>query len=100
MECECIDFSSWIAGNFAESDYLIVKMDIEGSEYAVLDKMASDGTLGWVDELYVEWHERLVPYVDAETHRRFGHHLRWHGKVALDWRKTIRAKRYLLEVGG
>jgi FkbM family methyltransferase len=35
----CLDFSKFIADNFTKEDNIIVKMDIEGSEYDVLEKI-------------------------------------------------------------
>ena len=42
---EAIDFSKWVLENFTEEDFIILKMDIEGSEYKVLPKMIEDGTI-------------------------------------------------------
>jgi len=33
-----IDFSHWLSANFSIRDYMIVKMDIEGAEYEVLER--------------------------------------------------------------
>lgn len=57
---QCIDFSKWMTENVDKDDHIIVKMDIEGSEYYVLDKMLKDGTIKLVDLLYVEWHEHML----------------------------------------
>lgn len=64
-----IDFSRWLGANFSKKDYIIIKMDIEGAEYAVLEKMIRDGTLGMVDELYVEFHEPMNDNITPERHR-------------------------------
>jgi len=56
MKVQAIDFSKWILDNFTEDDYIILKMDIEGSEYEVLPKMISDGSLGYVNVLLMEFH--------------------------------------------
>jgi FkbM family methyltransferase len=50
------DFSKWIKNNFSNDDYIILKMDIEGAEYSVLDRMDSDGTLSYIDKFYGELH--------------------------------------------
>jgi FkbM family methyltransferase len=52
----CIDFSNWVKNNCSVDDYIILKMDIEGAEYAVLEKMVDDGTLAYIDKLFIEWH--------------------------------------------
>lgn len=55
---EAIDFSSWLEINFSKNDYIVLKIDIEGAEYEVLNKMINDGTIDWVDELIIEFHGR------------------------------------------
>ena len=37
IKVKTIDLSSWIKSNFNPSDYIILKLDIEGAEYAVLN---------------------------------------------------------------
>lgn len=56
---QCFDFSKSIT-NFSLDDLIIVKFDIEGSEYPVLEKMIIDDTLKYVDILYVEWHNKFL----------------------------------------
>jgi FkbM family methyltransferase len=53
---KCLDFSTWMRNTFSDNDYIILKMYIEGAEFEVLPKMIKDGTLGMVDELYIEFH--------------------------------------------
>jgi hypothetical protein len=53
-EVPCFDFSAWLQE--MEPDRLIVKMDIEGAEVQVLEKMMVDGSDALVSELLVEWH--------------------------------------------
>lgn len=73
----CIDFSKFIKDNFELSDYLIVKMDIEGAEYNVIEEMLESKTFEYIDEFYVEFHggkiPELSPYYD-ETEKRTGFH--------------------------
>ena len=61
------DFSSWVFRNFDKKDYIILKMDIEGAEYEVLSKMIKDGSIHYIDELYIEWHHKKVN-IPEETH--------------------------------
>ena len=37
-------------------DYAVVKVDVEGEEYAVLQRALANGHVALWDELYVEWH--------------------------------------------
>ena len=38
---------------------MIIKMDIEGSEYDTLEKMIKDNVIERVNHLAVEWHSRF-----------------------------------------
>ena len=53
---ECIDFPKWIRDSFSIDDYIILVMNIEGAEYAILNKMMEDRTIEYIDELYVSPH--------------------------------------------
>lgn len=59
MEVSCIDFSAWVSKKCTQEDLVIVKLDIEGSEYAILEKMIEDETIKLVSEFYIEWHPGL-----------------------------------------
>jgi len=58
VKVECVDFGNWLRENFREEDYILVKFDIEGAEYDVLERMLMDGSIRYVDELRVELHLR------------------------------------------
>jgi len=66
FEVDCFDFSKWLK-QFKEDDYIIVKMDIEGSEYEVLSKMLEDGTDKLIDKLLVEWHDKKLSTDNSKT---------------------------------
>ena len=65
-EIEAFDFSKWTLDNFDRSDYIVLKMDIEGSEYRVLQKMIEDASIDYIDHLYIEWHHRYLPQEYAD----------------------------------
>jgi FkbM family methyltransferase len=54
-----IDVSSWLAANACECDFVVVKMNIEGSEFSVLDKMLREGTLCLMDVAHVYFHPKF-----------------------------------------
>lgn len=56
VQVEGIDFSNWVISNFSSDDTIILKMDIEGSEYEVLEKMITDGSIYYINELWIEFH--------------------------------------------
>jgi FkbM family methyltransferase len=53
---KCIDISQFIKDSFLENDYIVLKFDIEGAEYPVIEKMKNDGTLNYIDEIFGELH--------------------------------------------
>ena len=57
---ECIDFSKFLSDNFEKTDYIIVKMDIEGAEYEILNKLIEIDTADFMNEIYVEFHDEKV----------------------------------------
>lgn len=60
IKVEALDFSRWLKDNLSKDDHIILKMDIEGAEYKVLNKMIGDNTFSYIDELWIEWHQRKV----------------------------------------
>ncbi len=61
VKVESVDFSFWLKNNTAATDDIMVKMDIEGAEYDILDKMFVDGTINRVKIIIIEWHDRFMP---------------------------------------
>lgn len=51
-----VDFSRFIKTEFRASDRITLKMDIEGAEYSVLEKMIREKALLSVQKLFCEWH--------------------------------------------
>ena len=58
----CIDFGKWLKSNFSKDDYIVLKLNIEGAEYEVLKSMVKDGSIDYLNELYVELHFRKFPH--------------------------------------
>lgn len=82
---ETVDLSGWIKRNFARRDHLVVKMDIEGAEYPVLEKMLAEGTIDYVDELFVEFHWQMNVNIARDRHERLRAALEGRVKVS-EWR--------------
>jgi len=53
---DVIDFSKYIIDNFREIDEIYLKIDIEGSEYELLDHMIKTGSINYINKLFCEWH--------------------------------------------
>ena len=64
----CIDFSAWLAKIARNGDEVIVKMDIEGAEYDVLEKLIADGNLKLIKTLFCEWHADRFPAIQKARH--------------------------------
>lgn len=60
IRVKCVDFGQWIKHKFSKDDFIFVKLDIEGAEYMVLDKMLADGSIEYIDKLYIEFHNIKV----------------------------------------
>ena len=52
------DFSGWLE-RLAERP--VVKMDVEGAEFPILERMHEDRTDALVEQLLVEWHDEKMP---------------------------------------
>jgi len=64
---DCINISEFIMNNFSKEDYIIFKIDIEGAEYKVIDRMYKDGTLSYINEFYGELHGPKKGYTEQDN---------------------------------
>ena len=69
-EVETFDFSKWLKENFSWEDFIIVKFDIEGAEYFILERMIKDSTYKLVDMLFVEFHDHDMPEIYQERRKK------------------------------
>jgi FkbM family methyltransferase len=51
---ECIDFMKFIKENFSKDDFILVKCDIEGSEFSILPEIIENSE--YIKELFIEFH--------------------------------------------
>ncbi|KAI8482841.1 hypothetical protein Bbelb_393760 [Branchiostoma belcheri] len=74
-------------------DYVIFKIDVEGAEYEILEKMLKEGTFKWIDKVYGEFHGwQLVTDWPKERKQGLQDALNASGITMLDWvgeRKTF-----------
>lgn len=56
-----LDFSEFVH-NLPENTYIVCKMDIEGAEFEVLNKMIKDKSICRINELYCELHGMSILY--------------------------------------
>lgn len=52
---QCVDFSKFV--NQLESDFITCKMDIEGAEFDILEKMIIDKSILKINKIWVEFHD-------------------------------------------
>jgi FkbM family methyltransferase len=62
----CVDFGKFLKENFRMDDLVIVKMDIEGTEYDILIDLIKKEALKLVDHIAVEFHEFVSPFKKPE----------------------------------
>jgi FkbM family methyltransferase len=62
-----MDFAKWLPTVARPVDYVYVKLDIEGAEFAVLERLMETGAIHLIDELSIEFHERFDDSHTVET---------------------------------
>ena len=69
-ELPCIDLAKFLIKNFTLDDYIILKMDIEGAEYKVIQHLIEADVIKYVDDLFVEFHGGKLrkPYLKKNEH--------------------------------
>jgi hypothetical protein len=65
-----LDASSWLANNTCACDFVVVKCNIEGSEFALLDRMISEGTLCLMDVAHMYFHPQFFQGRERELTAR------------------------------
>jgi hypothetical protein len=80
-----VDISD-ILRKYADAEFLLVKMDIEGSEFPVLRKSILDGTIVHIDHLFVEWHGQYVKGEDDMTVEALKNQIIHSGVSLGEWR--------------
>ena len=45
--------------NFQISDNILLKLDVEGAEYEIIDKLIEDNTISLIKNIHIEWHPHL-----------------------------------------
>ena len=65
IEVPCFDFSEWIGKTFSQNDYLIVKLDIEGAEYEVIQHIIDRKIK--IHQLLIEFHHRFPGIGNKKT---------------------------------
>lgn len=67
----CIDLSKFVELNTSEDDFIVMKLDVEGAEYDILDKMLEEMTLHRISHLFVEFHAKYFTNLEEMQQREF-----------------------------
>jgi hypothetical protein len=58
---QTVDISKFIKDNFSIEDHIILKLDVEGAEYQIIEKLLNDDAFKYIKKLYMEWHTQWLP---------------------------------------
>lgn len=61
LSVQALDFSKWLLQNVNAQDHVVLKMNIAGAEFDVLQRLVTDGSIMLIDEMDITWHEDLRP---------------------------------------
>lgn len=50
------DFAEWLKGAVTKRDFVVVKMDVEGTEFHLIPRLIQTGAICLIDELFLECH--------------------------------------------
>jgi FkbM family methyltransferase len=87
-----VDLSAWLRRNVRLEDEVLIKMNIEGAEFAILDKMIADGTLCLLDKAHIYFHPHFfnetgeMYALDDRMHSVYGPHFDLCGIYKRFWR--------------
>jgi FkbM family methyltransferase len=79
VEVDCVRLSDVIRDNCKKEDLVIVKLDIEGSEFKVLDDIIASETYKLIDKIYVEYHSRFF-----ENHGEYDEKIKYYSEFFKD----------------
>ena len=84
ISMECVDISD-IINKYNENDYIVVKMDVEGSEFELVRKLLNDGIVKKINQFYIEWHTYAIDSETTESESQLKKELIETGVSIHDW---------------
>ncbi|CAL1378605.1 unnamed protein product [Linum trigynum] len=73
-EIEGFDFAQWLKRTVTEKDFVVMKMDVEGTEFDLIPRLFKTGTICLIDELFLECHynrwQRCCPGVRSPKYEK------------------------------
>ena len=76
---------STVLNRYSSNDYIVVKLDVEGSEFCIIRKMIVDNTIKIIKDLYVEWHTPLLSSETQQSQNLLTQQIKEHSVKLHDW---------------
>ena len=70
---DTINFSKYIFDNFDRKDKIVLKIDIEGEEYNMLEDMIRTGSIYYINYIFCEWHYKKIGSIKNYLLRKYRH---------------------------
>ncbi|KAI5679777.1 hypothetical protein M9H77_01004 [Catharanthus roseus] len=68
------DFASWLKNTVSYRDFVLVKMDVEGTEFHLIPRLIETGAICLIDEMFLECHynrwQRCCPGVRSSKYQK------------------------------
>ncbi|XAR55775.1 Sterol 24-C-methyltransferase [Bertholletia excelsa] len=55
-EIQGFDFANWLKNTVSEKDFVVMKMDVEGTEFNLIPRLFETGAICLIDEIFLECH--------------------------------------------
>lgn len=66
IKVPCVNITS-VLRKYSSEDNIIVKLDVEGSEFSIVRKLLEDNSLSLIKDLYIEWHTQYMSSENIQT---------------------------------
>ncbi|GAB4856284.1 hypothetical protein Ancab_014212 [Ancistrocladus abbreviatus] len=68
------DFANWLKNTVSERDFVVMKMDVEGTEFDLIPRLFETGAICLIDEIFLECHynrwQRCCPGQRSEKYKK------------------------------
>ena len=85
VDVPCVDFAELLLYLTDPGDFVVVKLDIEGAEYAVCRRLLQTSAIARVRVLHVEFHQHFLALEDDRSTESLRQELARHTKVIDHW---------------
>ncbi|KAI3677681.1 hypothetical protein L6452_36947 [Arctium lappa] len=73
-EIQGFDFAEWLMSSVSEKDFVVMKMDVEGTEFDLIPRLIETGAICLIDEVFLECHynrwQRCCPGVRSPKYQK------------------------------